>query len=346
LTESGAYSRKKVSRLREFFLLALLLLSTTYIVSASTANAASQAGIPTEGGTWTSSAITILITPQPAASWFKDSYTFDVNHAISRWPRSIVAYTDAYGSDYLRKLNFVTCVSGVNESLCGTPDIQVRFIQTFGSQSAGLGLTETRITPSGIFQAPTTTTLAAYDPTNTTQLTDTDMTNIASHEFGHAVGLNHANVSGTDDGTFELMFLSYGQAVGNAANTLEAPSTLDLYALSYIYYWLATSSTLAGPGRPVTFLTLPTGVAFSSVYPYAEQIQMLQNSNSRSRLEIVILAIVAALLLALVLAFAILMSRKKSSPPQPFFVQPVAPSGPDLPTQRENNKGSWLFRSY
>jgi hypothetical protein len=327
-------------------LLALLFVTIVCTGSALTIHAASQAGIPTEGGSWTSSTITVLITPQPQASWFKDSYTFDVNHAIGRWPQSIVAYTDAYGSSYLRKLSFVTCVSGVNESLCGSPDIQIQFIQTFGPQSAGLGVTSIRVTPSGIFQAPTTTTLAAYDPTNTTQLTDTDMTNIASHEFGHALGLNHANVSGTDDGTFELMFLSYGQAVGNLADTLEAPSTLDLYALSYIYYWLATSSTLTGPGRPVAFLTLPAGVAYSSVYPYAEQIQMLQNSNSRSRLEIIILAVVAALLLALVLALAILMSRNKRSPPQPFFVQPVAPSGPDLPTQSENNGRSWLFQSY
>jgi hypothetical protein len=144
------------------------------------------------------------------------------------------------------------------------------------------------------------------------------MINIASHEFGHALGLNHATVSGTGDGTFELMFLSYGQAVGNSANSLEAPSTLDLYALSYIYDWLATSSMLSGSGHPVTFLLLPSGIAYSSVYPYAEQIQTLQSSLSRSRLEIIILAIVAALLLALVLALGILLSRKNPAPPPPY----------------------------
>jgi hypothetical protein len=309
---------KEGPELRMLVLLAMLLFTITAFHPVSSAPAVITPAIPTEGGTWTSPTITILITPQPSQPWFKASYTYDVNHAIGRWPESIIAYTDAYGSNYLRKLNFVTCISGVNDSLCGSPDIQVQFIQSFGSRSAGLGLTSIRYSSSGIFQAPTTTTLATYDPTNSTQLTDTDMVNIASHEFGHALGLNHATVSGTDDGTFELMFLSYGQAVGNPANSLEAPSTLDMYALSYIYDWLARSSTLGGSGHPVTLLSLPSGVTYSSVYPYPEQLQMLQNSASRLKLEIIILAIVAALLLALVLVFGILLSRKKPAPPPPY----------------------------
>jgi hypothetical protein len=311
--------RKGGCELRAFVLLAILLVSILSFGATSSSHGASSAVIPTEGGTWTNPAITILITPQPAQPWFKASYAFDVNHAISRWSESIIVYTDAYGSNYLRTLNFVTCVSGVNDTLCGNPDVQVRFIKSFGSQSSGLGLTDLPIQRNtGVIQAPAITTLAAYDPTNTTQLTDTDMVNIASHEFGHALGLAHATASLTDDGTFELMFRSYGQAVGNPRNSLEAPSTLDMYALSYVYDWLASSSTLSGPGHPMTNLSLPSGTAYSSVYPYAEQIQMLQNSVAQMRLEILIVAIVAGLLLALVLVFAILLSRKKPAPSAPY----------------------------
>jgi len=314
--------------MRAIVLLAILLFAIIYFDPASNAHAVSAPVIPTEGGTWTSPTITILIIPQPSEPWFRASYTFDVNHAIARWTESILVYTDAYGSSYLRKLDFVTCISGINASLCGSPDIQVQFIESFGSQSAGLGLTRVVTTNSGIFQAPTTTTLAAYDPTNSTQLTDNDMINIASHEFGHALGLAHATVSVTDDVTFELMFLSYGQAVGNPRNSLEAPSTLDMYALSYIYDWLAGSSVLTGPGHPKTDLSLPLGATYTSLYPYAEQIQTLRTSVSQMRLEVLIVAVVAGLLLALVLVFAILLSRRKPAPPAPYPWGPV----PTTPT--------------
>jgi len=297
--------------------------------SASAAPAQLVPTIPTLGGSWTSPAITILIVPQTAQPWFRASYTFDVNHAISRWAQSIVAYTDAYGSSYLRKLSFTTCVSGVNESLCGSPDIQVQFTQSFGgSGSSGLGVTSIRISPNHIFIAPTTTTLAAADPSGNLQLTDTDMINIASHEFGHALGLDHATTSLTSDGTFELMFLSYGQNVGNLANSLEAPSTLDLYALSYVYDWLATSSTLSGSGHGVTSLSLPPGTSYASVYPYVEQIQMLQDAANRSRLEVIILAIITAIFLTLVLALVILLSRKKPVSPQGVSWPVVEPPSP------------------
>jgi len=315
--------------LKALGLLVLLLISIASFHSISVAQAASSPQIQTEGGTWTSSTITILITPQTGASWFKDSYTYDVNHAISRWIQSIKLYTDNYGSDYVRNLKFVTCVSGVNDTLCGSPDIQVRFIDTFGSHSGGgLGLTSSRTTNFYTFLAPTVTTLAAYDPNNTTQLTDTDMINIASHEFGHGLGLGHATVSVTDDGTFELMFLSYGQGVGNSRNSLEAPSTLDMYALSYIYDWLASSSTLNGAGHQMTLLSLPSGVAYSSVYPFGEQVQIFQDSVNQLKLELIIVAAVAALLLALVFVLGILLARKKSTPPPAYVWGPV----PTTPT--------------
>jgi hypothetical protein len=321
--------------LRALVFLGVTIVFAIWFNPASNVHAATAAQIPSEGGTWTNPTITIVITPASNLPGFKGSYTDDVNNAIARWAKSIVAYTDAYGSYYLRKLSFTTCISGINETLCGTPDIRVQFIQSFGSQSAGLGITSVRIQQSsGVFVAPTATTLATYDPTNTTQLTDTDMINIASHEFGHALGLNHATASVTDDGTFELMFLSYGQAVGNPRNSLEAPSTLDMYALANIYDWLANPSGFSGTGHPATVYSLPPGIAYASVYPYSEQIQNLQNSVNQLRLEILIVAAVAGVLLAVALALGILLARKKPSQPPPFLTDPITapPIGVNLQT--------------
>src|SRR3989442_13769352 len=125
--------RKRILALRALVLLIVLFVLITGLLSTTPVRAASGAEIPTEGGTWTSSTIHILIVPQLSAPWFKSSYTFDVNHAVSRWSHSITAYTDIYGSNYLRDLSFVTCVSVVNDTLCGSPDIKVRFIESFGS---------------------------------------------------------------------------------------------------------------------------------------------------------------------------------------------------------------------
>jgi hypothetical protein len=313
--------------LKSLVLLTILLVSTICFDFTFDVHAASSAAIDTEGGTWADPVITTVIFPPLGQPWFKLSYSSDVSRAISRWAESIIAYTDASGMNYLRKLSFAVYISGVNQSLPPSPDVRIEFIRSFGS-TQGLGLTAIQISKGGLpglFQAPTTTTLAAYDPTNTTQLTDTDMTNIATHEFGHALGLGHATTSLTDDGTFELMFRSYGQAVGNSRNTLEAPSTLDMYALgSYVYAWLSSSSTFSGTSGPAaTTISLPSGAGYSSVYPYPEQIQMLQNSISQLKLELLVVAVVAALLLALVLVLGILLSRKKLAPPQPFFGEPI-----------------------
>ena len=289
-----------------------------------------MAAIPTEGGAWADPAVTIVITPQLNALWFKPSFSSDVSRAITRWTASIIVYTDTYGSGYLRKLSFLTYIVGVNQSIPANPNIQIGFIQTFlgAPYPLGLGVTLIPKPVNGAFQGTTTTRLATYDPTNMTQLTDNDMVNIASHEFGHALGLDHATVSTTDDGTLELMFRAYGQEVGNPANSLEAASTLDLYALSYVYYWLASSSTLSGQGRSVTILSLPSGVSYSSTYPYPEQLQMLQSLASRLNLEIIILAIVAAFLLALVLVLVILLSRKRPVQAQAYSWQIVGPPEP------------------
>ena len=124
------------------------------------------------------------------------------------------------------------------------------------------------------------------------------------------------------------MFLSYGQAVGNPRNSLEAPSTLDMYALSNVYDWLVNPSGFSGTGHFATVYSLPPGIAYGSVYPYSEQIQTLQNSINQLRLEILIVAVVAGFLLAVALVLGILLARKKPDQAQTVSWQIVGPPAP------------------
>ena len=124
------------------------------------------------------------------------------------------------------------------------------------------------------------------------------------------------------------MFLSYGQAVGNPRNSLEAPSTLDTYALSNVYDWLVNPSGFSGTGHPAMVYSLPPGIGYTSVYPYSEQIQTLQNSINQLRLEILIVSVVAGLLLVVALALVILLARKKPVQAQPYSWQIEEPPSP------------------
>ena len=110
------------------FLLGILLVMAIWFNPASNAHAATGAEIPTEGGTCTNPTITIVITSASHMPWFKASYTYDVNYAIARWAKSIIAYTDSYGSYYLRKLSF--------EPAFQVSTIRCAALQTSGSSSS------------------------------------------------------------------------------------------------------------------------------------------------------------------------------------------------------------------
>lgn len=307
--------------------LTLLFLAATALLSSETAaQTASLGAIRTEGAVWDRSTINVVITPAQNAPWFKQSYSSDVRHAVERWTQSIIVYTDSYGSNYLRRLTFEVYTAGVNQSIPSAQDVQISFLQSFPeSGPPALGVTSSRVSPSNVFEPPVTMKLAAFDPSGLRQLTDTDMVNIATHEFGHAIGLDHASQSTTDDRTLELMAAEYLLPVGSFANQLEAPSTLDLYALSQIYSWLATSATLTGPGPAATTVSLPATIPYTSAYPYPEQITGLRSIISQDNLKILVLALTTIIVLGIAITVGILFLRRKQAPqPTPPVLEPAA----------------------
>lgn len=313
-------------------LLTTLLLATLPVSPTSlppqTAAAQTIPSIETEGGVWTDPAISVLITPSTGQTWYRSSYAGDAAHAVRRWTQSIIVFTDTYPYNYLRQLSFNIHIEGINTT--ASPDVAISFIQNFPSTGTpALGETRTRITQfSNHFEPPITMRLAAQDPDQLRQLSDSDVVNIATHEFGHALGLGHTNMLTTDDNFLELMSTTYNLPVGNAKNPLEAPSTLDLYALATIYNYLATSPTLSGSGPDSTILTLPVTIPYTAAYPYPEQVKALETSLDQANLRILILALLTIFLMAMTITLAALLLRRKPPPaqPPPPYQQETAPA--------------------
>ncbi len=311
----------------------IILLSACFTLVPQ-ANAATIASIPTEGESWNHSTLTVQITPASGQSWFKPSFTTDVTSAIQRWSEAIIVFTDTYGFRYLQLLRFSVFITGFNQT--SSPDISISFVQ---SDPKFVGVTNFQQTADGFFQRPVTTQLAGFDSSNTRQLTDVDMTNVAQHEFGHALGLGHPSNSTTTDGFLELMFRDYGESIGGLRNFLLEPSTLDLYALATIYDWLPGNPPIRG--LPAASIILPTGIAYSAVVPYPDQVASYKALADLLNQRVLILAVLVVILFASTVALAILLSRRKSPPvPTPQFPSPALEPGPDPSNGRQNGSSS------
>ncbi len=302
----------------------IILLSACFTLVPQ-ANAATIASIPTEGESWNHSNLTVQVTPASLQSWFKPSFTTDVTSAIQRWSDSIIVFTDTYGFRYVQLLRFSVFITGFNQT--STPDLSISFVQ---SDPKFVGITRFQQTADGFFQRPVTTQLAGFDSSNTRQLTDVDMTNVAQHEFGHALGLDHAVSPLTADNFFELMYKDYGQPIGDSNNILQEPSTLDLYALATIYSWLRSGSPI---GTPVSNIILPIGIAYSAAIPYPDQIASYRAQVDQLNQRVLVLAILIIILFASTITLAVLLSKRKP-PPVPTPQVPVSSEpepGPSSP---------------
>lgn len=293
-----------------------IIAAIILVVAASTlvphANGAT-ASIPTEGESWDHSTLAVVITPAQNSTWFKPTYTSDVSIAIERWEETISLFTRTYGFLGLRQLHFSVYITGINET--SSPDIIISFVL---SDPSFLGVTHYKSTFDGYFQKPVTTQLATFDSSNTRQLSDVDMVNVAKHEFGHGLGLDHPPESRTSDGFLELMYRDYGEPIDGPNNFLLEPSTLDLYALATIYKWLP--GTPPSVGLPVTTVTLPSGTPYTTVVAYSDQIASLKAMEDQLNLKVLVLAVLVIAFFVSTIALAVLFTRRKPMPvPAPLY---------------------------
>jgi hypothetical protein len=153
--------------------------------------------------------------------WSTDEYALAVRRGIDGWVQSIWNYTQTYTNITLA-FHYSYYVSNVNAT--GSYDILITFSQhEIERNKVGLttfswdARTHEPITPFII-------TITSYSATADTLF----ITNVAMHEFGHALGLGHADSPETRNGP-ELMYLTslHTQTV--------YPSTLNIYGLSRLY---------------------------------------------------------------------------------------------------------------
>jgi len=94
--------------------------------------------------------------------------------------------------------------------------------------------------------------------------------NMILHELLHALGLGHAKQKLTGDGSWEVMW----PKLTDRAKIY--PSTLDLYALYLIHFGSVGGGVI----------TLPNGMRYEMVIPYAVEIQALRQENAKLKNQI------------------------------------------------------------
>lgn len=206
-----------------------------------------------EGCSWDHPTLNVLLIPN-SSSWFDPSYLTYARLAIDSWKASINAYTNAYGSSYLNKIEFKVFVYGINSTL--KYDIYIRFYKDLGDGIAGVTRYYYYEESGKLINATITIASEVYG----VRLSYIQIRNTVAHEIGHALGLGHASEYETING-YELMYYAFD--FQQTIDRIVYPSTLDIYALSKIYAWLQ-SGIYEGP--------ILTSVSLPSSIPYKEAI--------------------------------------------------------------------------
>lgn len=156
--------------------------------------------------------------------WTQPEYAVVVREALDSWIKSISNYTNTYNDTSLARVNYLFYLNNVNSTT--NYDVFISFAadkippgpNTVGLTTYSWDLTTHQPVP------PITINITTYSGTASTLF----VKNIAMHEFGHALGLGHANSQNTLNGP-ELMYYA------SSKNQIVYPSTLDVYGLTQVY---------------------------------------------------------------------------------------------------------------
>lgn len=225
---------------------AALLLATVILLSISCLYRAQGGGLIRErrqsvvGGGVLSSSATPIIRVLGAIwdkfrlkvaivkpDWLGEEQVEAVKRAFEAWDAALESFGRQYGYEYLARFEFSVRVSTYD---VGGFDVKVYFSKVMVRGGEEIGAAEVQYARGRILEAKIT----LYTRYQGRTLSPRDLMNVAMHEIGHILGLDHATSSMTLNGP-ELMYKYYG------LSQLELrPSTLDAYALGVLYSWAET----------------------------------------------------------------------------------------------------------
>ena len=245
-----------IKAIRKPVLCVLLVVVLTISLSMNTLSAHTQTvsdSIKLYDFSWTNFPLKILVDMN---EWSNPTYSLAVREALDSWVRSISNYTQTYTNTTLG-FNYAYYVSNVNATnVC---DVLVSFTQNEIERNV-VGLTNLRWDPR--LHDPVTPVIINITSYSATA-DNLFIGNVAMHEFGHALGLGHANSQNTEDGP-ELMYPA------SSLQQLVYPSTLDIHGLLMLYsggYGL----TVSLPAN-VPYISLAEGSIIPQDQPFPDNV--------------------------------------------------------------------------
>jgi hypothetical protein len=205
----------KMQKMKETWILVVTIASVLLLVSSVVNTYADTQEIWLNGNAWNKKGLTIDILLDPTDSGWKDSYATDVEAGVLAWASSLPTFT------------FTVNVINSKPPIPPPFDVYIHFAMT----STNWGSTiENYANPNTDFHIVWVDTLLVWTIGAVT-LNDAQMTSLAAHEFGHALGLGHTNFAIT---TPDVM-----DAQADPTKWSSSPSALDNYGLSIVYAWLS-----------------------------------------------------------------------------------------------------------